>query len=739
MPKDRFIIAPFSTGLQNDVKPWLLTEDAFSRMNNCMVYKNQVVKRFGSTPINTFVSDDISQLYTRVAIKLGTSTGEGIFNGTVPNGSIKKVGQIFSIGDEIFTVTALGLPANLLSTGVGTGTYNTNTGAVVFTNVTPDTDVYFYQAEQIMALASYQQPELNNERTIVFDTTFAYEYQNSRFERLGTELTAGSAIWTGTNTDFFWSITYRGALSNDYIFFVTNNNTADLMRYFDGTSWGTFNPFYKVNHTIKTCLCIVAFKDRLILLNTAEEETVMGIRSTYRFSNRIRFSFIGDPFSADAFLAGTDKSAGFLDASTREAIVGCKFIKDRLIIFFERSAYELAYTGNRNAPFVLQRINSELGIESTYSLITFDQNILGIGETGIYTCNGSNMSRIDEKIPYESFKIRNDNDGIKRVYGVRDYFNELVYWSYPDAAAPDSTTYPNRVLVYNYKNGAWSINDDTITAFGNFNNINDLAWEDANIAWRDAKFSWENATSSNKFLNIVAGNQQGFVSIVSPESTSNADSISITNITIANSIATVTAVDHNLNSGDYIKIRNVLSTADEMADLNDVIHPIVFINADTFTVPTTIQASVAYLGAGTVQRITPFDLLTKQYNFYVKDGVNFAIDKIDFQVDRTAVGLFNVNWMVSTSNNGLFNDSNVSDNILPGTGVVVTRPYEFVPQEINATRLWHSYYLSGTGSFVQLRLYLSDENIKDNAIVHSDFTLHAMIFYTSPTSSRISY
>jgi len=122
-------------------------------------------------------------------------------------------------------------------------------------------------------------------------------------------------------------------------------------------------------------------------------------------------------------------SAGY--APTEEAIVSAEFIKDRLIVFFERSTWELAYTGNQVLPFVWQKINTELGSEATFSVVPFDKVVLAIGNTGVHACNGSNVERIDTKIPDTVFEIFNKENGVSRVAGVRDYFNEMVYWSFP--------------------------------------------------------------------------------------------------------------------------------------------------------------------------------------------------------------------------------------------------------------------------------------------------------------------
>ena len=89
------------------------------------------------------------------------------------------------------------------------------------------------------------------------------------------------------------------------------------------------------------------------------------------------------------------------------------------------------YTGNQVLPFIWQKINTELGAESTFSVVPFDKVILGVGNVGIHACNGANVERIDDKIPDEVFRIHNENEGVQRVYGIRDYDVEMVYWTFP--------------------------------------------------------------------------------------------------------------------------------------------------------------------------------------------------------------------------------------------------------------------------------------------------------------------
>src|SRR5690606_15469211 len=141
---------------------------------------------------------------------------------------------------------------------------------------------------------------------------------------------------------------------------------------------------------------------RLLLFNTVEAAWDPGT-STYiytNYTNRCRFSKNGNPLDADAWYDLPGFSGGFItNAGTKEAIISVQFIKDRLIVFFERSTWELVYTFSETDPFIWQKINTELGVESTFSGVPFDKVVLGIGNVGIHACNGSNVERVDQKIP----------------------------------------------------------------------------------------------------------------------------------------------------------------------------------------------------------------------------------------------------------------------------------------------------------------------------------------------------
>jgi len=709
MAQDRFLIAPIKEGLRTDLKPWLLPESAFTRLENAYMHEGRVRKRFGELYSGAgWTTIGTEQLFSRLRIALsggaavGITDANGDATGTVP-GDTFEIGQIFSIGDEIFTVYQAGAPADMLTTGASTVlTYNTTTGGYAFEDATPLTQVYFYPSQPVMGFTNFETNTLNDRPAIAFDTMFAYQYAGGFWTQIGP--TAGSQFH-GDDANFFQAATWRGATNDIILLFVTNFQasipaaaTDDPMWYYNGTpmtGWTAFSPVFIVGaNFVRTARLILPFKDRLLLLNTIENDGGGGVGVNTAHPNRCRFSHNGSPLAASAFYEPNQAGAtggGWIDAPTKEEIIGAEFIKDRLVVYFERSTWEIAYTGNSVQPFVWQKINTELGSESQRSSVPFDKAILTIGTTGIHACSGANVIRIDNEIPDQIFEIRNDNDGPARVAGIRDYFTEMVYWTFPVSNSDNfAETYPNKVLVYNYKDGTWAVNDDSITAFGYFEQQTGTTWESTTATWEEANFSWSSGVIQPQFRKIIAGNQQGYVFKVEPEVSTNAGVLQITNIAAgAGDYVTLDIVNHNLGVGDFIRLANCNGTT----NLNNTIYQVIETAADEVTIEEP-DAVIAYTGGGTAERVSRIDILTKRYNPYNQQGMNISIDSVDFAVQKTTNGELTVDYSPSSSSISMVNDGLVSGALI-GDNVLETSAYDLVPLEDTQDLLWHRVYFNG--------------------------------------------
>lgn len=754
---DRFLIAPFETGLELDKKPWLIPDEAFSRLKNAYVYRGRVKKRFGSELCSKGApSTTLQPLWSRLAINLGNTSAAGLIS-WVANplpGTKWKLGQQFSVGTVVFTVDTTGAIQlmNRTDGSVEVATFSTTDGHYVINIAAlPNTPCYFYPSEPVMGLTQYEAGPINNQIAYAFDTEFAYRYVGGRWEKIGP--TAGSR-WHGSNKDFFWSCSCEGAAPQDTALFTTNfyavNKTGaisandDPIWYWNGAAWATLAPRFKLigagaGNYVQTAKIILQFKRRLVLLNTIERDAANA--NNINYVNRCRFSQNGSPISASAWLESNQlgyTGGGYIDPATEEEIISAEFIKDRLIVYFERSTWELAYTGNEVEPFVWQKINTELGCESPFSTVPFDKVILTIGTNGITACSGANVQRVDEKIPDYVFQFANEAEGVLRVHGIRDYKTEMVYWTYPAGNMDALSPYPNTILAYNYKNGSWSENDDCITCWGNFEQMDDKTWADMTIPWEECQFTWNSYIVAAKERLVIAGNQQGFISIINPLLTSNARVMSVTQA-VYNAAPParlrMKIIDHTLQVGDYIKLFNMNGLI-PAGNASNVYRVDTTDDKDTIEIVGLTGCPGVYLGGGSVSRVSRVDILTKQWNPYLQSGRTAFIPRIDFHVSRTAAGNITCDYATNSSNTGLI-QGGINSGAAMGTNILSTAPFANIPLEADQERLWHSVFFQGEGEFIQLRIYFSDEQMVDQDAVFADFELHGLILHAIATRLSI--
>lgn len=740
---DRFYIGPADVGQQSNLRPFAIADNAYELLRNAYVWRGRVRKRPGALPFRPGATaiPGAEQLQSRLRVALAATVNADAFHGSVPligpNPEVTPaIGQMFSILGSMFTVNVVGAPvANLLrSDGSGlAATFNFVTGAVdillppgTVPNLTP---AFYYPALPVMGFTEYELHTVNDEQTVAFDTRFAYSINFNGWTRLGL------ALWSGGTTDFFWSTTWHGATTATNLLFTTNFTIADGIRYWNGAAWlGVAWAYFRtgagVYKYIDTARIIIPFDNRLLLLNTVEDGVL--------YQNRMRFSIKGNPLIEDAGLIQVGFreddpaiGAGWEDVPVQEAIVTAQFLRNRLVVYCERSTWELVPTGADIRPFIWQQLNTELGAESTFSQIPFDSVVLGVGNVGIHACDGNGVKRVDQQIPDEVFEIHNINDGPQRVAGIRDFYTEMAYWTFPSSSRDATHPYPDRILALNYITGAWAFFDDSITSFGYIqNNINGSdTWESDFGLWETDSSTWQNANITAKARNVIAGNQEGFVFLVMNTENINCFSMQITDI-VTDSVFTV--IDHNLKQGEFIRINGCTG----FTTFNNAIHVVAsVVDRNTFTLAPIAVAG--YAGGGTIERVSKIDILTKRWNFYGEKGMNTTLTKVDFLVDKTDNGEITFDYRLSNTLNNTQNDAAVTGALL-GSNVLETSPYALVPAEIDQQYFWHAMYPQAQGEFVQLHLYMSDDQMTGASgtppkfIADNTFGLSGIVLLTSP-------
>lgn len=803
MALDRFLITPFNTGLQENVRPFLVMEDAFTNLANAYVFRGRVRKRFGGR-LSGYGWDPTlpwtAPYYSRLAVALAQSTDNtGAASGNVP-GAAFNVGAAFVIGNAIYTVYQTGAVQPMLQTiATTTATFSTTDGAFNFVGAPASEQIYFYPGSPVMGITLFNQANtaVNNQPTWAFDTQFAYVFTGGFWVA-----NPAAPIFhdpSGNAANFFWTCNWTGITDNVKLLFVTNyqvqqptgTNQAgdDLMWYWNGSAWTQItgaNGFYFLPspggtpvalHTgwfVWSARIIIQFKNRLVLLNTIENDN-SGTGNTgnnKQFVNRARFSINGSPLAQNAWYEPNtmDSSAtggglslaagaGYLDAATDEAIVSAEFIKDRLIVFFERSTWELAYTGNQVLPFVWQKLNTELGSQSLLSSIPFDKQILTVGNVGVHACNGSNVARIDEKIPDIIFEVRTANQGIYRIGGIRDFYSEMAFWTFPSQVIPNSI-FPDTLLAYNYQNQSWAQFDDCITTFGYLEQQPALTWATWLWTWDQAQQPWASGMLQANTRVTIAGNQQGYIFIVDADFPRNAPVMQITNIVItdANTI-TLTIVNHTLSPGnDYIVIENALGVNMNLLNGGSYqviargVAPLVPANTITIINPGVPVAGTTYTGGGSATRVSNINIQTKQWNPYLPDTQNIYLQRIEFGVLATDYGAITVDYYPSSTTLSMLNNSAVNDTLL-GTGTLETMPWTQATTngaalndlEAEQERIVHPVYFQAVGDCIQLNMYFNNAQMTNPfngaaripLVAWENFEMDYMALYTQ-RSGRIS-
>lgn len=750
-----FYIVGFESdsGINTYYEPFLIPEKAFPRLEDCYAWRGRIRKRQGynfigrlrrnitSTTLSTQANGAV---YTVADIlndpALGLRAGE-------PNAEIQSGSVAITVGAVTFTDNGLG--ALVGTPGTNSGSINYISGSLTL-NFSPSLGVptnvsiafSYYPALPVMGLPTLETGNVNNEQTIAFDTIYAYRYVAGQWEELPSTT---PTTWNGTNADLFWTVNYY--LINDVnIFWATNNNATGAIRdplyYYNNITWKQFEPQIDASPTyLEQCLILIPYKDRLLAFNTWEGPTLAG---AIHYPQRVRWSQNGDPTDqVNGWRDDIVGRGGYVDAYTNEQIISAGFIKDELIVKFERSSWKLVYTGNEIQPFYWQKINAELGAESTFSFVGFDRGGFTVGNYGITTDDSINVYRIDEKIPDLVFNINNDNQGTRRVYGIRDYNKQLVYWAIP--LSNYNPTFPDAVLVYNYINSTWSIFNDSFTCFGYFQAAGDVTWATLSYgswsAWDDP---WASGNLQSGFPNVIAGNQQGYTLLVGQQ-VANDVSLSVTAISPGNPVQ-ITVPSHNLQTGAFAYVLNIIGAGPNNPDsLNGPIYFLTKIDANTLSLQlyntTTgnldnvmLNSGGTYIGGGQLKIVNNINITSKVFSPFYDSGKQVRLGYVDFFLSKTQNGEVTTQMFVNEAGSISIDDpANPENSGLIGDNILLTRAENttLIPMQQSQNKIWHRVFYYTFGQNFQLEISMDEGQMSDPNISSSDFVLHAMTLYFS--------
>ena len=280
---------------------------------------------------------------------------------------------------------------------------------------------------------------------------------------------------------------------------------------------------------------------------------------------------------------------------------------------------------------------------------------MAVSDRGIIQAAANGVTRLDDQIPEQVFSFEIQNNAPNFVHGIRDFEKELVYWNYVDTSNASTTqTYPNTVLVFNYRNNTWAKFRDTITCFGPAQFQFGITWDSLTTFW-ESNVRWDNVDDQQYVDYITSGNQQGFINIYNnpdaetpqPVTTLYANTLAITAVNFGVNPTQITIPSHNLVNGEIIYIQGTLWVGTDPG-LNNLIYSVTIIDANTITLNTwdfesqsydavNIISTSVYIGGGRVTLFPKMNIVGKDFNPYQGSGKQFKLSFIDFQLDSNLI------------------------------------------------------------------------------------------------------
>jgi hypothetical protein len=719
-------ISGMETGLVQSRQEFILPNDAYPVLENAFIWRERIKRKQGCKILGRLRRVFTTQSLGNSAVSPWTINT--IYSTLVPpitpesTAEIEPGSVVITVGAIVFTDQGDG---TLTSPALGnSGTINYRTGVVVLTHTAgagavTTIDFNYFPGLPVMGLRSRELNAINAEQTIAFDTVYAYRFQGAGWQEFITGTT-----WTGSNSQFFWSTNYWVSDANIKVFWVTNFN--DPIRYTNGSAWIDFSPtINSAGDLLENTLVMLPFRGRLVIGNTIEQGNT--------YPNRIRWSAIGTPFSdvsaivttvnADAWKDDIRGQGGYLDIPTSESIISFGYVRDNLVVFCEHSTWQLRYTGRSIAPFQIERVNSELGSESTFSAVQFDTSLIGIGDKGIVECDSYKSERIDIKIPQLVFDFNNLNEGPSRVHGIRDFISKLAFWTYPYLAAetdaPYDIVFPNRRLIYNYENDSWAIFTDSFTALGTFQPQSGLKWEDFPGPDATDKWSYQNVSWIQRqplAPDIIGGNQQGFVEYLDVQ-VSNDVSLVISDIEGGLDTVKITSYDHNLVDDQVIQLFSISST-DPFFALTNGIYGVSIEDEDTFYIYTynsvtddfdgaVVIADGDYIGGGRIAIRDGFSVVSKKFNA-LEAGQNIQLGFIDVLLNNTSNGAITCNIYLDYNDSTPINRSTENQQVDTFFNSIVPTTQD---GNLEVSKNWKRVFCAARGSFITIQWTLSNAQL----------------------------
>lgn len=138
----------------------------------------------------------------------------------------------------------------------------------------------------------------------------------------------------------------------------------------------------------------------------------------------------------------TWNAADFLEVGYNDGqeITGFKVLGDILICYKTNSIYRIAFTGDANIPFVIDKTNSDVGCVAPWSIQEVNNGHVFLSWDGLYFFDGNNSYKVSDRISDTIRNLNRDQIEIARSAYQQD---KNRYW----LSAPDGTSSKNNLII----------------------------------------------------------------------------------------------------------------------------------------------------------------------------------------------------------------------------------------------------------------------------------------------------
>lgn len=722
-----YLIANYATGLDRELQPWLLPNDAFVDLFDSFVYRGVTKKRDGYSGFanglkSTYVESRMVHTIPSVAPATGAINGSNTtytwtLTAPIARGSITVTG---SNPAQVLVDNGLGG-----FTGAGTGTINYTTGAVSITFTAAPIALStvllaysFHPGLPVMGVMSFY-PTNNVREMILADTTYV-----NRYDPITDRLVdiSSATPYNCSATDFWSWVNYADPASVPRLLFC-NGVIGDVLQQYDGTTVAAYAPTFGGGTLNARQMFNV--RDRLVLFQTIEAGVL--------FPRRIRIS--GTGANSDNF-NNTATGAGFIDIPDNTWFFGAAFNRDDVLFFTEAATWMMKYTGNDVTPFVLEKIDGSRGSSAAFSVISYLNRTLAASPRGLIISDGYQVDRMDNNIPDFSFNDIKSDQFLRCFSGFLDEDRD-VYLIYPSEGTIRPPLLTNgesdRILIINFEEDNYSIYRIPLSCMGNFQNAIAVLWSDLTSA--NGYPSWDalgeiygnwNAFPFSKGAPVsIGGGHKGEVwklnDVQSEDNPQKIRAISIVNTTTIR----VTTDWNNYELGDNIVFEGV----NGMVELNHKQGAIKAIVTpwNTFDVDISTINLSAYTSGGIASKTISMEAVSKKLNPYADSDKKVRCGWIYFYVTVTNTLLENDDGSPVPA----FLDVDVITN---DTDVNSVPAFQYridcsnLPGEIGSKK-WVKIWINQTAKFLQFKLRNNQAGAK--------IQVHAMMPGFQPTGRLI--